>query len=118
MRTKYAIKNIPGLIINDKKVKKSPHNEEIYNGTWEKLIIPSIEYLNNFQKLHFVFPATRSTFSYESQYVLNPIQPKIPFEKRLYSLISTMEFTISLFINRKSLAPSTTSASDILLIMR
>ena len=45
-----------------------------------------------------------------------PIQPKIPLEKRLYSLMETMASTILRFIRRKSLAPSTISASEILLI--
>lgn len=44
---------------------------------------PSIEYRSKFQKDHVVSPATLSTFSYGIHFVLNPIQPKIPFEKRL-----------------------------------
>ena len=50
------------------------------------------------------------------QQVRKPIQPKIPLEKRLYSLMETMASTILRFIRRKSLAPSTISASEILLI--
>ena len=48
-------------------VKKIPLHEAIFKGASEKLVIPSKEYLNSFQKLHFVSPATRSTFSYSSQ---------------------------------------------------
>ena len=33
---------------------KIPNHDAIFNGTFEKLIIPSIAYLNNFQKLHLV----------------------------------------------------------------
>ena len=51
-----------------------------------------------------------------SQQVRKPIQPNIPLEKRLYSLMETMASTILRFIRRKSLAPSTISASEILLI--
>ena len=39
---------------------KIPNHDAIFNGTFEKLIIPSIAYLNNFQKLHLVSPAMRS----------------------------------------------------------
>ena len=41
---------------------------------------------------------------------------RFPLEKRLYSLMETMASTILRFIRRKSLAPSTISASEILLI--
>ena len=80
--------------------------------------MPSMEYLNSPQKLHFVSPATRSTFLYGSHFVLKPIQPKMPLEKRLYSHIATMASTISRFISLKSRAPSTISASEILLMIR
>ena len=36
---------------------------ESFKGVVEKLIIPSVEYLKSFQKLHLVVPATLSTFS-------------------------------------------------------
>ena len=37
--------------------------EENISGAVEKAVIPSNAYLNNFQKDHFVFPATLSIFS-------------------------------------------------------
>ena len=106
--------NTNSRAITDTKVKKIPLHEAIFKGASEKLVIPSKEYLNSFQKLHLVCPATRSTFSYSNQYVLKPIQPKIPLEKRLVSPIATIESTILRFIKRKSRAPSTTSTSEIL----
>ena len=102
----------------DNTVMNIPNQDANANGACEKLIIPSIAYLNSFQKFHFVSPATRFTFSYGSQHVRNPIQPKIPLEKRLYSPISTIASTISRRISRKSRAPSTISASDTRLIIR
>lgn len=48
----------------------------------------------------FVSPATLSTFSKAIHFVLKPIQPKIPFENLLYSLIDNMASTILLFIKR------------------
>lgn len=106
-------------IINakDKNVIIIPKPEAIESGTSEKLTIPSNAYLNNFQKFHLVSPATRSTFSNGNQYVLNPIHPNIPFEKRLFSCIATIALTIDFFINLKSRAPSTISASEILFII-
>ena len=50
------------IIINAINVIPIPLHDAILRGTSEKLIIPSIAYLNNFQKFHFVSPATRSTF--------------------------------------------------------
>ena len=67
---------------------------EILSGASEKLIIPSSEYLNRDQKLHEVFPATRSTLLYSKYLVLKPTQAKIPFEKRLYSDSSNIASTI------------------------
>ena len=40
-----------------------PISDAIANGAVEKATIPSILYNNNFQKDHFVSPATLSTFS-------------------------------------------------------
>ena len=62
--------------INEAKVNTNPDQAAIVNGACEKLIIPSSEYLNNFQKLHFVFPAIRSTFLYGNQICLksNPTE--------------------------------------------
>ena len=114
--------NISFLIImkitirKEKIVRKMPSPDARDIGVSEKLMIPSTAYLNKPQKLHFVSPAMRFTFSYSSHLVLKPIQPKIPFENRLYSHMATILSTISRFIRRKSLAPSTTSASEILLI--
>ena len=53
--------------------------------------MPSSAYLQSDQKLHFVSPATRSTFSCSIHLVLKPTQAKIPFEKRLYSLSNKIE---------------------------
>ena len=64
--------------------------KDILSGASEKLIIPSSEYLNRDQKLHEVFPATRSTLLYSIYFVLKPTQAKIPLEKRLYSDSSNM----------------------------
>ena len=61
-----------------------PNTEAIARGAVVNATIPSIEYLNNFQKLHFVSPAARSMFSYSNHLVRYPTQLKIPFEKRLY----------------------------------
>ena len=49
--------------IKEHNVIKIPNQEAMLIGACEKLIIPSIAYLNNFQKLHLVSPATLSTFS-------------------------------------------------------
>ena len=76
--------------MNDNKQNKIPNTDANTNGAVEKAIIPSIEYKNNFQKLHFVSPATLSTFSYSSHFVSKPTQPNIPFEKRLYSGMERM----------------------------
>ena len=37
-------------------------------------------YINNFQKDHFVFPATLGLFSYSSHLVLKPTNENNPFE--------------------------------------
>ena len=52
---------------NEKNVIVVPNQDAMLKGTCEKLMIPSIAYLNNFQKFHFVSPATLSTFSYGIQ---------------------------------------------------
>ena len=90
-----------------------PNQEAMFRGALEKLMMPSTAYLNSFQKLHLVVPAMRSTFSKGSHYVLKPTQPKMPLEKRLYSVMDRMASFMSLVISRKSLAPSTISASEI-----
>ena len=104
-------------VITEAKNDKIPHPVANFNGKLEKLMMPSQEYFKSFLKLHFVCPATLSMLSYDNQYVLNPIQPKIPFEKRLFSHIDTIASTISRFIKRKSLAPSTISRVEILFII-
>lgn len=43
---------------------KKPSIDERASGIVENAVIPSREYKNNFQKDHFVSPATLSTFSY------------------------------------------------------
>lgn len=47
-----------------------PKTEAICRGSTLKAVIPSSEYLNNFQNDHFVSPATRSTFSNSIHFVL------------------------------------------------
>ncbi len=69
-----------------------PITDAMANGTVEKATIPSKEYKKSFQNDHLVSPATRLTFSYSSHFVLNPIQPKMPLEKRLYSAIVNTAF--------------------------
>ena len=59
------------IIIKAINVIPIPAHEAILSGASEKLMIPSIAYLNNFQKFHFVSPATRSTFLNGSQYVFS-----------------------------------------------
>ena len=44
-------------------VMKIPLQDAILRGASEKLMIPLMAYRTNFQKLHFVSPAIRSTFS-------------------------------------------------------
>ena len=63
-----------------------PPKEASASGATEKAVMPSIEYLNSFQTDHLVSPAARLMFSYSSHLVLKPTQPKMPFEKRLYSV--------------------------------
>ena len=48
---------------NATKQNNNPIIEENISGAVEKAVIPSNAYLNNFQKDHFVFPATLSIFS-------------------------------------------------------
>lgn len=94
-----------------------PAHDDKVNEIKEKLIIPSTTYLNKDQNHHFASPTIQSIFSLGYQCVLKPTHPKIPLEKWLYSSISTIASTIDLFIKRKSLVPSTTSTSEILLII-
>ena len=74
------------IIMKETIQNRMPRKEEMARGTAEKAVIPSREYLNSFQKLHFVCPAARSTFSYSSHLVSKPTQLNMPLEKRLYSL--------------------------------
>lgn len=46
-----------------------------HQGAVENATIPSNAYANKPQKLHFVDPATRSTFPYDSHFVRKPTQP-------------------------------------------
>ena len=57
---------------NARRQNSSPMIDEKTSGTMEKPTIPSIEYLSSERKFHLLFPAARSTFSYEMQWVLNP----------------------------------------------
>ena len=74
------------IIINAIIENIEPKMEAICKGPTLKAVIPSKEYLNNFQKDHLVSPATLSTFSNSIHFVSKPIQPKIPLEKRLIVL--------------------------------
>ena len=65
-----------------------------------KAVIPSIAYINNFQKLHLVSPATLSIFSYSSHLVLKPTKANKPLEYLLYSCIEIIDLTTFLFIKR------------------
>src|SRR5699024_5737476 len=112
VRITMTIKAIPAP-----RQERAPTIDAKFKGASEKLIIPSIEYLNKLQKFQEVSPATRSRFSYDKYSVLKPTQLKIPFEKRLYSVNSRIESTICRVIKRKSLAPSIISASLILLMI-
>ena len=84
-----------------------PIKTEKASGAVENAIIPSREYLKSFQKFQVVVPAARSVFSTGIYFVSKPTQEKIPFEKRLRSLIERIASTICLVIKRKSCAPST-----------
>ena len=86
---------------------------EIESGAVENPMMPSSEYRNRLKKLHFVWPPARSTFSYSKYLTRNPTHEKIPFEKRLYSVIDRTASTICLVIKRKSCAPSTISVCEI-----
>lgn len=65
--------------------------DEKNNGTVEKDTIPSIEYLNNFQKFHLVFPFFLSIFSYSKYFVSKPTQANIPLENLLESVYTSKE---------------------------
>ena len=103
---------------NARRQNSSPMIDEKTSGTMEKPTIPLIEYLSSERKFHLLFPAARSTFSYEMQWVLNPTQEKMPLEKRLTSLSERTASTNRLVMQRKSRAPSTISVSEILLMIR
>ena len=60
------------IIKNAKKQKNIPSIDEIISGVVENAVIPSKAYLVNFQKDHFVSPATLWIFSYSNHFVLNP----------------------------------------------
>ena len=51
------------IIKNAIKQKRTPKTDDKTNGTVEKAVIPSKEYLKSFQNDHFVSPATLFTFS-------------------------------------------------------
>ena len=61
---------------------KKPSIDERASGIVENAVIPSREYKNNFQKDHFVSPATLSTFSYSIHMEIKPTQPKIRNQQR------------------------------------
>lgn len=77
-----------------------------------KKIISSKDYLKRLAKDHALSPSNLSIFSYSNHSISNLTHTNIPFEKRLYSLISKIKFIIGLFIIRKSLTPLTISISD------
>ena len=95
-----VLTTITAIIIKESTQNSTPTTEASESGATENPVIPSTEYLNNFHMDHLVFPAERSILSYCSHFVRNPTQPKIPFEKRLYSLISRTACTIFRFISR------------------
>ena len=64
---------------------KNPITAEITKGLVEKAHMPSMAYINNFQKLHLDSPATLFIFSYSNHLVLKPTKLKSPFEYLLYS---------------------------------
>ena len=68
------------IIIKAMKQNKTPKKAAIVRGAVVKATIPSMAYLNSFQKLHFVSPATRSTFSNSSHFVLYPTKLQSPLE--------------------------------------
>ena len=57
-----ALRTTIMMPMNAASQQKTPKNEAKARGTVEKPAIPSMEYLNNDQKFHLVFPATRSIF--------------------------------------------------------
>ena len=77
-----------------------PMTDARERGATENPVIPSREYRKSLRTDHFVSPAARSTFSYSSHFVSKPTHSKIPFEKRLYSLISSTASTILRLIRR------------------
>ena len=105
------------IAITATKHKIMPNTNINDNGLVENATIPSSEYLNNFQKFHFVSPAFLSMFSYSNHFFLKPTQLNIPLENLFTSGISKTASHIVLFIIWKSLAPSTISMSDSLLMI-
>ena len=82
---KLRIRNDDKLLINKinkkaAKQKNNPSTEEKISGVVENAVIPSKAYFVNFQKDHFVSPATLCIFSYSSHFVLKPTKLKRPFE--------------------------------------
>ena len=59
---------------------KIPKKAAIVKGTVVKATMPSMAYLNNFQKHHFVSPTTLSTFSNSNHFVLYPTKLHNPFD--------------------------------------
>ncbi len=86
--------------IKDTKQKTMPVMDAALSGAVENAVMPSMAYPNSFQKDHFVFPCLRSMFSYSTHLVLNPTQPKMPLEKRLYSESERIASTTCRFIRR------------------
>ena len=64
-----ALTNTKTTIIAAIKQKNKPSIDATTKGSVENAKSPSKEYKNNFQKLHFVSPATLSTFSYSNHFV-------------------------------------------------
>ena len=95
-----AIAEAQHLTLDVIKQNSNPITVAIASGAVVNATMPSIEYKNSFQKDHFVVPADLCSFSYSSHFVLKPTQPKIPFVKRLYSLIDKTALTTFLVINR------------------
>ena len=55
--------------MNARKEMMKPSTAMNRSGVTEKLVMPSSAYLNRLQKLHFVVPTVRSTFSYSIHFV-------------------------------------------------
>ena len=81
-----------------------PNIDDNISGVVENAVIPSKAYLNNFQKDHFVSPATLSIFSYSSHFVSNPTKLNNPFEylKEIRKIYFPCSLNFKLRIQKRS----------------